>query len=261
VSAFAAATAVTREGDGVYAACCDTAWSAPNGPNGGYLAAIVVRALEAEAADPGRALRSLTCHFLRPPADGPLRLDVELLRSGRTVTSARASVRQDDRLCVEALAAFTAAAESPVAWEPPMPAVPRPEEVEPWPLVDGVPPIAHRLACRHCVGPPPFTGSDEPTSGGWLALRDGLDRLDAAALALFADAWLPAAFHRMTRPAAAPTLDLTVHFRRAAPAPGEQVLGVFRSVASAEGLFEEDGELWSEGGVLLAQSRQLALLR
>jgi hypothetical protein len=35
---------------------------------------------------------------------------------------------------------------------------------------------------------------------------------------------------------------------------------VSRSSTSAGGLFEEGGELWSRDGVLLAQSRRLALL-
>jgi len=61
-----------------------------------------------------------------------------------------------------------------------------------------------------------------------------------------------------------PTIDLTIHFRAPEAAaiadPDAPVLGVFRSTDAAEGLIEEDGELWSPDGVLLAQSRQLALL-
>ena len=256
---FAQDTAVRPAGDGAYDAVCSTRWSAPNGPNGGYLAAIVVRAVQAELGDGAYALRSLTCHYLRPPADGPVRVEVELLRKGRTVATARARMWQGDRHCVEALGALTTVGEAP-SWEAEAPGVRRPEAIDAWPVNDRMPPIAQRLELRPAVGPMPFSGADEATSGGWMRLRDHEGPLDHAALALLADAWLPAAFPRLTEPAAAPTIDLTVHFRRAAPVAGH-VLGVFRSVLSAEGLFEEDGELWSEDGRLIAHSRQLALLR
>ena len=80
---------------------------------------------------------------------------------------------------------------------------------------------------------------------------------------MFADAWWPSPLPRLTRPVAAPTIDLTVHFRAPAAAAAiaeEPVLAVFRSSTAADGFFEEDGELWSADGVLLAHSRQLALL-
>ena len=57
MTAFDAATETTPAGDGLHTAVCDTAWSAPRGPNGGYLAAIVLRAMQAEVADPDRAPR------------------------------------------------------------------------------------------------------------------------------------------------------------------------------------------------------------
>jgi acyl-CoA thioesterase len=79
------------------------------------------------------------------------------------------------------------------------------------------------------------------------------------------DAWAPAAFVALGRFAAAPTLDLTIHFRRPLPvagmAPEDHLLGRFRSRLSVAGVWEEDGELWSPGGELVAQSRQLALVR
>ena len=42
--------------------------------------------------------------------------------------------------------------------------------------------------------------------------------------------------------------------------PEAFVLGQFRTRTVAEGFLEEDGELWTANGVLLAQSRQLAVM-
>ena len=73
------------------------------------------------------------------------------------------------------------------------------------------------------------------------------------------------AFVALGRFVAAPTLDLAIHFRRPLPVPGmapdDHVLGRFRTRASVAGVWEEDGELWTPSGELLAQSRQLALVR
>ena len=45
-----------------------------------------------------------------------------------------------------------------------------------------------------------------------------------------------------------------------APTPEDPYLVSFSSDIARHGFFEEDGELWSADGILLAQSRQLALL-
>ncbi len=88
--------------------------------------------------------------------------------------------------------------------------------------------------------------------------------LDAPLAAAILDAWFPAPFIRLERPVPAPTIDYTVHFRAPLPEPGARAedpyLATFRSGLARGGFFEEDGELWSQGGSLLAQSRQLALL-
>jgi acyl-CoA thioesterase len=55
----------------------------------------------------------------------------------------------------------------------------------------------------------------------------------------------------------------SLHFRTALPLPGATpqswTLCVFRSRVAKEVFTEADGELWSEDGVLIAQSRQLSL--
>src|SRR4051812_9030227 len=67
----------------------DKSWPAPLGPKGGYVAAVAIRALE--PLFPGRAIRSLTCHYLRSPKAGPIDLRAEVVRDGRRMATARLS--------------------------------------------------------------------------------------------------------------------------------------------------------------------------
>jgi acyl-CoA thioesterase len=229
------------------------------GPNGGYLATIVLRAMAAAVADPLRAPRSLTLHYLRPPAAGAVELEVAVERAGGSVTSLSARMTQDGRLCVLALGAFAVELPSAAEYAAAPPAVAPYADVEAAPGGEGIPPIFERLETRPALGGAMFAGGDEARTGGWMAFR-APRVVDAPALATFVDAWWPAPFTRLTVPIAAPTVELTVHFRAQRPVDGP-VLGVFASRTSAEGFFEEDGELYGQDGVLLAQSRQLALMR
>jgi hypothetical protein len=105
---------------------------------------------------------------------------------------------------------------------------------------------------------------EAPGSGGWIRTAEPR-ALDAPLVAALTDAWAPAAFVALGRFVAAPTLDLTIHIRRPLPVPGmepeDYVLGRFLSRLAVAGVWEEDGELWTPGGELIAQSRQLALVR
>jgi acyl-CoA thioesterase len=125
-----------------------------------------------------------------------------------------------------------------------------------------IPAIAYRWDNRFVAGGAPGTPTvGEAVAARWIRLpeRRVVDHLVVAAMA---DAVIPAIFSRVEEPIIVPTVDLTVHFRTALPAPGarpdDYVLAVFRTGAAAEGYLEEDGEVWTEDGTLLAQSRQLA---
>jgi acyl-CoA thioesterase len=261
VSAFARATAVEPLGDGAWRAEVDPSWSTQLGANGGYLAAIILRAMAAALDDGARAARSLTCHYLRPPSVDELRLDVAVERSGRSLSTVSARVSQGGALCVIAVGAFAVDFQGALDYAGQPPSVPAPDDIERMPPVPIVPMTQH-FEMRPAIGAPLYTGAEESASGGWLRFADP-QPLDAPALAMFSDAWWPSPMPRLTRPAALPTIDLTVHFRApeaAAAVDGEPVLAVFRSSTAADGFFEEDGEIWSRDGVLLAHSRQLALL-
>lgn len=262
---FDAATAVESLGAGAYRASMDTGWWVVRGPNGGYVAAVLLRALAAEAGDAGRAPRSLTVHFAAPPAEGEVLIEVSVERSGRSLSTLSARMTQDGRLLALALAAFSA------AWpgrhdfadlRPPEAGAPG-DGAAPPRDGDMLPPIARRWEFRGALGGAPFSGAAEAVTGGWLRLAQPR-QADAFVVAAMTDAWFPAVFARLTEPAALPTVDLTIHFRAPLPPAGTDpagwTLARFSSRWAHEGFVEEDGELWSPDGVLLAQSRQLALM-
>jgi len=266
MTAFERDTAVAPAGDGLWQAMISEAWAVPRGgPNGGYIAATMLRALEGAVADPERAPRSLTLHYLLPPVAGqPAQIHVTVEREGRSLTSLSARMVQDERTVVIALAAFAVDFPTAAEYAAPAPDVgPPPAELHTVPPGPDIPEIAQRAAVAPAFGGGVFAGGDEALVGGWLRLAEPRVA-DAAAVAFYADAWLPAPFARLTAPSPAPTIDLTIHFRTRLPHPGmapeAPVLARFSSSTSHGGFFEEDGTLWAPDGTLLAQSRQLALL-
>lgn len=281
---FDRATAVEPLGGGRFAGEVLDGWGALPGPNGGYLAAILTRALEHELSDGGaRQLRTLAVHYLRPSRPGPVELAVEVLRAGRRFSSARVTVSQEGKDSMTALAAFSERG-LPAAglWSPALP------EVAPAPARDAarlaptdydresgawiaptpeMPPIVSRVKIAPRLGGTPFSGrelapGEAVETGGWIELPTPR-AIDAAYVALLTDVWWPPSLEPLSAPAIAPTIDLTIHLRADLPPeglPDSPVLGRFRTTAAVAGTMEEDGELFLPDGTLLAQSRQLALL-
>jgi len=261
---FDEATAVTAAGDGRWLAHCSDSWSVPRGANGGYLAAIIVRAIEAQVADPERPFRSLTLHYLRSPVSGPLEIAVTVERQGRTLTSVTARAAQEGKDCVLAIGALSGDFGPGVEFAPVMPEVEPASAIEPWPLVEAMPPAAQRVEMRPAIGAEPFSGAGEAYTGGWIRLREP-QPYDTALLAFIADVWMPPTLTTMlVDPLGVPTIDLTIHFRNPQAAletsPEEPVLGVYESELAAGSFVEETGTIWSPEGTILAQSRQLAAL-
>jgi acyl-CoA thioesterase len=71
------------------------------GPNGGYVAAIALRAAGCVSRIPRPA--SLSAHFLRVAEFAPVEVEVAPLRLGRRSESLRVSIRQDGKPVLEAL--------------------------------------------------------------------------------------------------------------------------------------------------------------
>ena len=248
--------------DGTWAGDLAAGWETPRGPLGGYVMAIVLRALELRVADPERQPRSVTMHFLRVPQPGKVTIRTAVERTGRSLTSVTGRLEQDGELLGVAMGAYSKPWESPLLADAPMPEVQGPDGRRPAQeqFRDAeAPAFLQRLTMQHRFGDPPFSRSEHAEVGGWLGLREERP-LDSLAVAVLADAWFPAAWPRLSALAPAPTIDLTIHFRVPLPLPDGLLLARFQSRLVRDGFFDEDGTLWTPDGTLVAQSRQLALL-
>jgi acyl-CoA thioesterase len=242
-------------------------WRAGRGPHGGYLAAILLRALTETVAEPTRAPRSLTIHYARAPDPGPVSIHTVIERAGRSLSTLSARMERDGSLIALALAAFSVRWSAQEIADLEMPVVAPPDDEREAGTLRrlGAPPFTSHLVLQRRIGPPPFIPSDLPMEiGGWLGLAEPRP-IDALSLAFFSDALFSPPYTRLTERATTPTVDLTVHFRtslalRPRSDPGELCLARFSTGVVHEGFFEEDGVIWGADGAVLAQSRQLGIV-
>ena len=256
-SEFDADTALEQIDAGRWRGTVDPSWFVTSGPNGGFLAALAARAAEL-ASD--RPARSLTLHYLEAPTEGPIEVQARIERAGATTTSLSLRMLQQGNLVAIGLAACAHPREGQPTWhDAEMPRIPAPDDCEEFPVTHPrVPPYFRKYELR-------WAGSqaeDRPAHVTlWLRTRAPRP-LDSVLVAALTDAAMPPAFLRMSARLFVPTIDLTIHWRSALP-DGDHpwVLGHFVTRVGEGGACEEDGELWSQDGRLLAQSRQLAIVR
>ena len=250
-------TTVEAAGGGRWRGRLSDRWNIGTGINGGYLASFVLSAMRAEssASDP----LAMTVHYVQRPVPGRAVVTTDVVRSGRAHTTVSARLYQEDETSIAAaLATFGRWREpTPVDFQPERPDAPDPERCVALDHPSG-PDMSLLDRFEHRVTSPedhPFSRSTPgpARSGGWIRLVDR--PLDALAVPLVMDSFPPAVFAAFLG-GGAPTLELTVHWRRRPRTAWH--LGRFASRQLSGGYVEEDGELWDEEGRLVAQSRQLA---
>ena len=253
-------TALERVAEDRWRGTVSEDWWILRGPFGGYISALLVRAMMEAIDDPARPPRSLTVHFVDAPQAGEADVVVTLERVGRSTTAVSLRMEQEGRPVALALAGCAVWREGEPEWaDLSAPDAPGPEDCRPIRRVDGAPRFHDRFDIRWVEGGHLGRPSETGRNLAWLRLPD--QPLDHLAVTAMSDGWLPAAFSKLGRPAIVPTFDLTIHFRRPLPVAGEWLLADYHSSFSAGGAWEEDGELWAPDGTLVAQSRQLAMMR
>lgn len=252
-------TALTRMGEDRWRGTMLEPWWVLAGPFGGYVSSFFVRALREMAPD--RAPRSLTVHFLEAPAAGDFEVCGEILRVGGAMTSTSLRMTQNGRTVAVALAAAATWREGQPEWsDAPMPDVRPPEECPAVEANERTPRFFGQFDIRFADGGSPFRAAERAYNAAWLRIKGGRE-LDHLAVTALADGWMPAAFSRLGRFAVVPTLDLTIHFRAPLPHDAPWALVTNTSRVSAGGVWEEDTDVWAADGTLLANARQLAIIR
>ena len=257
---FDSETQASLQEDGTWSLLLSDQWNIGENPNGGYLIIPALRAMQLNEShkDP----LSVTAHFLRPgTGNEEAEISTELIRSGRSVTTTRGTLRQSGTTRLELMAAFGDLSESSahdyeIVIEPPD--IPPPEEcLERSGEQQGVDlVINNRVEMRMSPPDPENTSQPKAEVSGWIRLVDGRDP-DVLSLVLFADAFPPPIFSYVGRVGWVPTIEFTAHIRKR-PEPG-WVQGKFWTEDLRDGRMIETGLLWDSNGDLVAQSRQLAM--
>lgn len=258
--------AVTLREPGVYDIDLSAGWTIISAVNGGYLLAVLGRALADALPHPDPF--TISAYYLTASQPGPAVIRTDLVRTGRSLSTGQASLFQydDEGREVERIRVLASygeldalpddvrtTAQPPVL--PPMDQCFGPED-GPAP-VPGSSAITERLMLKldpatlgWALGSP--SGKGEMRA--WFGLADGRDA-DPLSLLLAVDALPPTAFE-MGLFGWVPTVELTVHVR-SRPAPGPLRVSITtRNLAG--GFLEEDAEVWDSADRLVAQSRQLA---
>jgi acyl-CoA thioesterase-2 len=232
------------------------------GPNGGYVAAIALRAagLESRLARPA----SFSCQFLEAGAFEPAQVQVETLRRGRAAEAHAVAIEQAGRTLLRAQA-WTVGELAGLAHDvASAPSVPAPDALLPFESLigpGGEPPHPFwgNIERRPLDwAPPEQRRTGAPVTRGWFRFRPQArfddPFLDAARVLILLDtfSWPAVRSAHVEQPAyIAPSLDLAVQFH--ALEPGSEWLYCETSAEVArDGLIGFRSRVWSEARRLLA---------
>tara|TARA_B100001250_G_scaffold174639_1_gene150167 strand:- start:2735 stop:3532 length:798 start_codon:yes stop_codon:yes gene_type:complete len=258
-SQFFNETSFKRENETTWKGNLDQNWNIGDVPNGGYLLAVVLRAMQEQANS--KNLLSVNAHYLRPGVTGEeAKVESLILREGSSISTSSGLLIQREKPSLQVLAAFgdfkkTTENLPKIEIEPP--SIPSPENCEKRSAENqGVDlSIQNRVDVRVAeMG----NDSDRSELYGWIKFCDSTS-VDSLALALFSDAFPPSIFSKLGRVGWVPTVELTVHVRNT-PKEG-WIMGHFFTDDLQNGSMIETGRLWDSDGRLVAQSRQLALMK
>jgi acyl-CoA thioesterase len=226
-------------GDGRFTTTISDSWRLAMAPQGGIVAAVAVRAMERVLGQPEQTLRTLTAMFAGVVHGGPVEIEAQAVRRGRSMSQLTATVKSPGAGAgLTAIAAFGAPRRGFDFTELEMPDLPGPDGLQGYrdPIPEGVefefdgdpfPFWDQVIECRPAIGRPPWEPFEEgPAEAAyWYRLdhpplhTDGT--LDVAGPIVLCDT-MPGSVGQKIGPDSgnwfAPSVDYTLHaFRPATP--------------------------------------------
>ena len=264
VTSFSAVTALTPDSAGRLSGEVHPGWTIGGKPNGGYLLAMLGRA--ATIVGPHEHVIAASAHYLRSPEPGPVAVEADVLRAGRTASQVRVRMSQADQVCIEALVTTSVLdSDSKPYWSD---GAPEPgtatfdESIRVPPMTPAKMPVAIMDQVDVRIEPDSFGFGRGRPSGrgelrGWLALPHD-ETFDTTSLIYAVDAFPPATLD-VEISGWVPTLELTAYVR-ALPAPGPVRVLHKAHLIDAQRV-DEMCWVWDQTGRLVAHGTQLAGIR
>lgn len=257
------ASILGRDDAGRFTARVGEAWSSLKGAHGGIVASLALDAVETSLAEAGvtdhATLRAATLGYVTGNELGESSIAVDIVRSGRSMTTSHAIVTQADR--VTTVGRFHHSA-------------PRPgleySDVEPLPSKPADAVRLERASASHLMNVETFLDAETTMFGGadraeWKAWCRPLEggAITPSWLMMFGDYFPPAVFAKIEQPTPAVTIEYSIQIHDAAGgwtlAPGEYLAAQIHTFHSHDGFAVEDGRIHLPDGRLLATVRQTRL--
>lgn len=233
-------------------------WRQGRGAFGGLCVATLIRAIEARVGDPARRVRSVTAELPGAVDAGAAEIVVDILRTGNSVTTARASLSQGGTVKTHVVATLALARKTADAtWMDLAPPIaPAWTDVAPLPTNPIFPEFAQHFEYRVVEGIP-ASGAAARTIG-WVRAREPGAARDGAYIAALCDVWWPASLVRFTRMRPAATIVYTLDIVGTLDGLDPEAPLLYRGTVPVlgEGYFLETRELWGSDGRLVAINQQ-----
>ena len=236
-----------------------SAWMQGRAAFGGLITALAVTAMQKTLSSPV-PLRAIQVLFSGPAAEGTVSITTHIFRQGRNVTTMRADVSQEGKICCSVMASFGAARESILAVpDNSRPDATPPESVAPLPFIDGLmPDFLQNFEVRWAKGSPPYSNTQDTSNGIWARFKE-TGTASTAHLIAIADIPPPIPLSMLSEPANGSSLTWALEFygdNWEAAMEGWWYIETHVEQCS-EGYLQQSYKIWAPNGQALAVGQQV----